>query len=316
MKAPSPLLGYNNNVRHKNRVFHVQTEDSGVKHPHVITHLFMDGGRILKSVKTSYAEHVGKDKLGDIVRQMMKEQHKAMFRALRDGEFDRVVDDAVTTRKSEPAIVAPKIVTRSIAASVPEEAGPATVRDLPPDEVPPLTLDFDGAADAGFQPTQDLPPPPANVLGARGAETGTGRYRTVEERERAPLSSRRAKSERPPRTDKPPQPARKSERPMARSDRPAPRKSDRPREGVRGAVREERGKRVNDPRAEPPSEPKQPIAGQSARPGPHTSARPAAAFGQARPQQSSIFGEDIISDKSLDEVILSYLAEDLEDGSK
>ena len=58
-KAPSPLLGYNNNVRHKNRVFHIQTEDSGVKHPHIITHLFMDGGRILKSVKTSYAEHVG-----------------------------------------------------------------------------------------------------------------------------------------------------------------------------------------------------------------------------------------------------------------
>ena len=47
----SPLLGYNNNVRHKNRVFHIQTEDSGVKHPHIITHLFMDGGRILKSVR-------------------------------------------------------------------------------------------------------------------------------------------------------------------------------------------------------------------------------------------------------------------------
>ncbi len=204
-----------------------------------------------------------------------------------------------------------------MASTVPDEVGPATLRDLPPEEPPPLTLDFDGAGDPGFQPTQDLPPPPANVLGARAAETGTGRYRTVEERERAPLSSRRAKSERPPRTDKTPQPARKSERPMARSDRPAARKSDRPRESVRGAVREERGKRVNDPRAEPPSEPKQPIAGQSARPGPHAGgARPAAAFGQARPQQSSIFGEDIISDKSLDEVILSYLAEDLEEGSK
>jgi hypothetical protein len=315
MKAPSPLLGYNNNVRHKNRVFHVQTEDSGIKHPHVITHLFMDGGRILKSVKTSYAEHVGKDKLGDIVRQMMKEQHKAMFRALRDGEFDRVVDDAVTSRKSSvPAMVAPKVVTRSIASSSPEEPGPATLRDLPPDEVPSLTLDFDSVEGATFQPAQDLPPPPANVLTARAADPETGRYRTVEERERAPMSSRRAKSERPPRTEKTPPPARKSERPLVRSDRP-PRKSDRPRESAKGAVREERGKRVNDPRAEPPSEPKQPIAGQSSRPGPG-GVRPAAVFGQARPQHSSIFGEDIISDKSLDEVILSYLAEDLEDGSK
>jgi hypothetical protein len=41
--------------------------------------------------------------------------------------------------------------------------------------------------------------------------------------------------------------------------------------------------------------------------------RPASIFGQARPQQGkTIFGEDLISDKSLDEVILSYLADDLD----
>jgi hypothetical protein len=42
--------------------------------------------------------------------------------------------------------------------------------------------------------------------------------------------------------------------------------------------------------------------------------RPASIFGQAKPQQGkTIFGEDLISDKSLDEVILSYLAEDLDE---
>ena len=318
--AQSPLLGFNNNVRHKNRVFHIQTEDSGIKHPHIITHLFMDGGRILKSVKTSYAEHVGKDKLGDVVRTMMKEQHKAMFRALRDGEFDAVVDDAIAAaggRKSDTSVAAQKPPPR-VPTPPPSEPGPNTIREV----APPLTLDLDTLADqnaaASFQPQADLPPPPANVLSARGGEPGTGRYRTVEERderqERSPPSSRaKSKSERPP-------PSRKSERPTtsAKSERP-PRsspKSERPR-----PVREERVKR-SDPRAEPPSEPKQPIAGKSARPGPApnpnqpAAVRPAAIFGQARPQQSSIFGEDIISDKSLDEVILSYLAEDLEEGSK
>jgi hypothetical protein len=309
-KAPSPLLGYNNNVRHKNRVFHIQTEDSGIKHPHIITHLFMDGGRILKSVKTSYADHVGKDKLGDVVRQMMKEQHKSMFRALRDGEFDGVVDDAIAagSRKSDTNIAAQK--APKVPTPPPSEPGPQTIREV----APPLTLDLDTLADqsASFQPQADLPPPPANVLssGARGGDPGTGRYRTVEEREeRSPNSSRsKSKSERPPAS-------RKSERPAAKSERP-PRsspKSERPR-----SAREERGVKRSDPRAEPPSEPKQPIAGKSGRPGPNQPAavRPAAIFGQARPQQSSIFGEDIISDKSLDEVILSYLAEDLEEGSK
>src|SRR5262245_61200700 len=88
----SPLLGFNNNVKHRGRLFHIQTEDSGVKHPHVITHLFMDGGRILKTVKTSYAQHIGNEKLAEVVRDLMKQQHKMMFIALRDGQFDYVLD--------------------------------------------------------------------------------------------------------------------------------------------------------------------------------------------------------------------------------
>jgi hypothetical protein len=42
-------------------------------------------------------------------------------------------------------------------------------------------------------------------------------------------------------------------------------------------------------------------------------ARPAAIFGSTqRPQPQSLFNDELVSDKSLDEVILSYLAEDLE----
>lgn len=42
-------------------------------------------------------------------------------------------------------------------------------------------------------------------------------------------------------------------------------------------------------------------------------ARPAAIFGSTqRPPPASLFSDELVSDKSLDEVILSYLAEDLE----
>ncbi len=89
-KGASKLLdGYNNNVRHRGKVFHIQTEDSGLKHPHVITHLFADGGRIISTKKTSYAEHI--DAAGDlqtVVRKVMQEQHKAMFAELREGKHD------------------------------------------------------------------------------------------------------------------------------------------------------------------------------------------------------------------------------------
>lgn len=106
-KFQSPLLGYNNNVRHKNRVFHIQTEDSGVNHPHIITHLFMDGGRILKSVKKSYAEHVGQDGMQEIVRGLMKDQHKAIFVALREGQFDAIAFGAPAAAPAKPAAAPP-----------------------------------------------------------------------------------------------------------------------------------------------------------------------------------------------------------------
>ena len=88
LEMASPLLGYNTNVRHKGKLYHIQTEDSGVKHPHIITHLFADGGRIVASKKSNYSEIVGSDGFRDRVKAMMREQHKAMFIALRDGHYD------------------------------------------------------------------------------------------------------------------------------------------------------------------------------------------------------------------------------------
>ncbi len=88
---PPPLLGYNNNVRHRGRVFHIQTEDSGVANPRIMTHLFADGGRIVKSTRTDYSEHLGRSDLVETVRALMKEQHKAMFVALRGGELDTLI---------------------------------------------------------------------------------------------------------------------------------------------------------------------------------------------------------------------------------
>lgn len=87
-KGTSPLVGYNTNVRHRGQVYHIQTEDSGVNRPHIMTHLFADGGRIIASEKTSYEEQLGGPGLRDRVKELMRAQHKKMFIALRDGLFD------------------------------------------------------------------------------------------------------------------------------------------------------------------------------------------------------------------------------------
>jgi hypothetical protein len=90
---PPPQVGFNNNVKHRGRVFHIQTEDSGVNHPHVITLLFADGGRIVRRERTDYSDMLHHDDLVERVRRCMKEQHKNMFKALREGRLDALIDE-------------------------------------------------------------------------------------------------------------------------------------------------------------------------------------------------------------------------------
>jgi len=84
------LTGFNTNIRHKGVLFHVQTEDSGRAHPHVITHLY-HGGTILASEKRGYAELLHAGDLDPEVRALMEDLHKSMLRRLRAGEFDALI---------------------------------------------------------------------------------------------------------------------------------------------------------------------------------------------------------------------------------
>ena len=84
-------MGFNNNIKFQDQVFHVQTEDSGLDQPHIITHLFADGGRVIKSHKRSYAEHTTRADVVEYVRGLMKSQHLEMVMALREGRFDGVI---------------------------------------------------------------------------------------------------------------------------------------------------------------------------------------------------------------------------------
>jgi len=90
----SPLVGYNNNVPHRGRVFHIQTEDSGVKRPVVVTHLFADGGHIVKTSRTDYAEHIQAEDRVEFVKALMKKQHKTMYVALRTGYLDELIEQS------------------------------------------------------------------------------------------------------------------------------------------------------------------------------------------------------------------------------
>ncbi len=86
------ITGSNTNVRHGGKLFHVQTEDSGRRNPHVISHLYF-GGTILASEKTKYDEllDLESESLAKDVRGLIEEQHKPMLKKLKCGEFDLVI---------------------------------------------------------------------------------------------------------------------------------------------------------------------------------------------------------------------------------
>jgi hypothetical protein len=99
------VVGFNHNIKHKGQVYHVQTEDSGVENPHIITHLFV-GGNILASRKTSYAAFLASKDLEKVVRTMMEDQHKEILRKLVAGAFDGAAGNGAAAPSFQPGEVA------------------------------------------------------------------------------------------------------------------------------------------------------------------------------------------------------------------
>jgi len=128
------LVGYNTNISYKGTVYHVQTEDSGIRNPHIITLLY-DKGTILARKKTSYAHMASSDDYKEKVRELMKEQHKAMIKELIHGKHTSNQqapqppgESPVEAVSSEPA-AAPAPVIPPAPEPVATETPPATDQD-------------------------------------------------------------------------------------------------------------------------------------------------------------------------------------------
>ena len=131
------VTGFNHNIKHKGKVYHVQTEDSGASNPHIITHLFV-GGNILATKKASYADIVKSENLPELVRDMMEEQHKQMLRNLVNGTYDNVDRSATAYQPGELAqeaakIIAPVAAPKVVAPLPLTNLAPAAPKILPPE---------------------------------------------------------------------------------------------------------------------------------------------------------------------------------------
>jgi hypothetical protein len=130
-EAKKMVVGFNHNIKHRGKMYHIQTEDSGLENPHIITHLFV-GGNILASKKTSYADIVGAENLAQVVRELMEEQHKEMLRNLINGVYDDI--DAAFAQQAQSFQPGQLADGRKVALKEGRPTGSyPVVRELPPE---------------------------------------------------------------------------------------------------------------------------------------------------------------------------------------
>jgi len=144
------ITGFNTDIRHGERVFHVQTEDRGELNP-VVESLVYVGGEILLAKKSPYRDLVERGRVDEkAVRRMMDGQHRLIIEAIKRGRFDKgkpgagpplleVVDEAPPRMSPAAAAATAAILSSPAPARRPEPraaSGPSTL-PIAPKAVPP-----------------------------------------------------------------------------------------------------------------------------------------------------------------------------------
>lgn len=121
------ITGFNTDIKHNEKVYHVQTEDKGVGNPYIESLVYV-GGEILASKKTSYAEQLKTGVDDKWIGGLMEQQHRTMIAAIKRGRFDQPAD--VTKTAQEPRPTAADVLFPEPAAAAPvAPAAPALAID-------------------------------------------------------------------------------------------------------------------------------------------------------------------------------------------
>ncbi len=142
----SPQLGYNHNIPHRGRLYHVQTEDSGLQKAHIFTHVFFDG-TIISTNKVDYKDKLESENLDAVIIGLMQDSHKSMIRQLRSGSFDEKIVKFIgahpeASNKAEPA--PPPVAQDKAPAKRPDRRPPPDPREVVA-QGPPLQAGDGGA---------------------------------------------------------------------------------------------------------------------------------------------------------------------------
>jgi hypothetical protein len=96
------ITGYNTDIRHRDVVFHVQTEDKGASNPCVESLVYVKG-QVIANKRTSYADMLAEGKGEKHIIALMEHQHRVMIAAIKGGKLDDKVAGLPGVKLSGPA---------------------------------------------------------------------------------------------------------------------------------------------------------------------------------------------------------------------
>ena len=111
------ITGFNTDIRHNEKVYHVQTEDKGVGNPYIESLVYV-GGEILASKKTSYAEQIKGGIDEKWISGLMEQQHRTMIAAIKRGRFDAPADTTKSTLRPPGTTVAQEMVFADVGTPI------------------------------------------------------------------------------------------------------------------------------------------------------------------------------------------------------
>ena len=116
------ITGFNTDIKHNEKVYHIQTEDKGLQNPYIESLVYV-GGEILASKKTSYAEQIKTGIDEKWIGSLMEQQHRTMTAAIKRGRFDAPAD---STKSALPRPSVPTVDAALGAAAAAAATGAAT----------------------------------------------------------------------------------------------------------------------------------------------------------------------------------------------
>lgn len=99
------ITGYNTDIRHRETVFHVQTEDKGAANPCVESLVYVKG-QVIANKRTNYADLIAEGKGEKAIIALIEHQHRVMIAAIKSGKLDEKVAALSGGKKAgQPALI-------------------------------------------------------------------------------------------------------------------------------------------------------------------------------------------------------------------